>query len=163
MPDRKIDIGSVARALNVVGDRWTQLLIQEAFRGASGFEFRGHVPLTDLPDVRRLDLHASLRDPFGNTIQQPLTLTFTTRPFEPSAMLQMPYQPIYRVDGPQDFYLTYVNLNSYNVSLYRLTFDQFVQASRPGKGQAFQPPDTSRIWQVNQQKPAGKPGGNFKK
>lgn len=44
MPDRKIDIGSVARALNVVGDRWTQLLIQEAFRGASGFEeLRGRV------------------------------------------------------------------------------------------------------------------------
>lgn len=44
MPDRKIDIGSVARALNVVGDRWTQLLIQEAFRGASGFEdLRGRI------------------------------------------------------------------------------------------------------------------------
>lgn len=34
-------------------------------RGASGFEFRGHASLVDLPDVRRLDLHASLRDPFG--------------------------------------------------------------------------------------------------
>lgn len=34
-------------------------------RGTSGFEFRGHAPLVDLPDVRRLDLHASLRDPFG--------------------------------------------------------------------------------------------------
>ncbi len=44
MPDRKIDIGSVARALNVVGDRWNQLLIQEAFRGASGFEeLRGRI------------------------------------------------------------------------------------------------------------------------
>jgi DNA-binding HxlR family transcriptional regulator len=44
MPDRKIVIGSVARALNVVGDRWTQLLIQEAFRGASGFEeLRGRI------------------------------------------------------------------------------------------------------------------------
>lgn len=35
-------------------------------RGTSGFEFRGHAPLVDLPDVRRLDLHASLRDPFGH-------------------------------------------------------------------------------------------------
>lgn len=34
-------------------------------RGESGFEFRGHAPLTDVPDVRRLDLHASLCDPFG--------------------------------------------------------------------------------------------------
>lgn len=35
-------------------------------RGAgAGFEFRDHVPLLDAPDARRLDLHASLRDPFG--------------------------------------------------------------------------------------------------
>ncbi|MBS0448915.1 MAG: hypothetical protein JSR59_23575 [Proteobacteria bacterium] len=35
-------------------------------RGDSGFEFRGHVSLIDAPDPRRLDLHASLRDPFGD-------------------------------------------------------------------------------------------------
>lgn len=34
-------------------------------RGDSGFEFRGHASLIDAPDPRRLDLHASLRDPFG--------------------------------------------------------------------------------------------------
>jgi uncharacterized protein (DUF58 family) len=34
-------------------------------RGQTGFEFRGHTSLLDAPDVRRLDLHASLRDPFG--------------------------------------------------------------------------------------------------
>jgi uncharacterized protein (DUF58 family) len=33
--------------------------------GDSGFEFRGHAALRDAPDARRLDLHASLRDPFG--------------------------------------------------------------------------------------------------
>ncbi|MEO9101925.1 MAG: MxaS protein [Burkholderiaceae bacterium] len=37
-------------------------------RGDSGFEFRGHAPLLDVPDPRRLDLHASLRDPFGGWI-----------------------------------------------------------------------------------------------
>ena len=37
-------------------------------RGESGFEFRGHASLLDAPDPRRLDLHASLRDPFGNWI-----------------------------------------------------------------------------------------------
>ena len=35
-------------------------------RGDSGFEFRGHASLLDAPDPRRLDLHASLRDPFGD-------------------------------------------------------------------------------------------------
>ena len=34
-------------------------------RGDSGLEFRGHAPLLSAPDPRRLDLHASLRDPFG--------------------------------------------------------------------------------------------------
>lgn len=33
--------------------------------GETGFEFRGHASLRDAPDARRLDLHASLRDPFG--------------------------------------------------------------------------------------------------
>lgn len=36
--------------------------------GESGFEFRGHASLLDAPDPRRLDLHASLRDPFDNWI-----------------------------------------------------------------------------------------------
>lgn len=36
--------------------------------GEAGFEFRGHAALQDAPDVRRLDLHASLRDPFGGWI-----------------------------------------------------------------------------------------------
>jgi uncharacterized protein (DUF58 family) len=36
--------------------------------GDGGFEFRGHAALHDAPDVRRLDLHASLRDPFGGWI-----------------------------------------------------------------------------------------------
>lgn len=34
-------------------------------RGDSGEEFRGHVPLLQNPDVRRIDVHASLRDAFG--------------------------------------------------------------------------------------------------
>jgi uncharacterized protein (DUF58 family) len=34
--------------------------------GQGGFEFRGHAKLMDAPDARRLDLHASLRDPFAN-------------------------------------------------------------------------------------------------
>jgi hypothetical protein len=37
-------------------------------RGESGFEYRGQAPLIDAPDARRLDLHASLADPFGGWI-----------------------------------------------------------------------------------------------
>lgn len=34
-------------------------------QGGAGLEFRGHVPLLAAPDPRRLDLRASLHDPFG--------------------------------------------------------------------------------------------------
>ncbi len=37
-------------------------------RGDSGFEFRGHASLMDAPDPRRLDLHASLRNPIGDWV-----------------------------------------------------------------------------------------------
>jgi len=33
-------------------------------QGGGGIDFRGHAPLLDLPDPRRLDVLASLRDPF---------------------------------------------------------------------------------------------------
>ena len=36
--------------------------------GDAGFEFRGLAALHDAPDARRLDLHASLRDPFDGWI-----------------------------------------------------------------------------------------------
>jgi len=36
-----------------------------SLRGGGGQEFRGHAPLIDAPDPRRLDRHASLRDPLG--------------------------------------------------------------------------------------------------
>lgn len=34
-------------------------------RQGGGLEFRHHVPLVNAPDPRRFDVHASLRDPFG--------------------------------------------------------------------------------------------------
>jgi hypothetical protein len=36
--------------------------------GGNGIEFRGHANLHDAPDARRIDVHASLRDPFGRWI-----------------------------------------------------------------------------------------------
>jgi uncharacterized protein (DUF58 family) len=37
-------------------------------RPGSGFEFHSHAPLLEHPDPRRIDMHASLRDPFGGWI-----------------------------------------------------------------------------------------------
>ena len=43
-------------------------------RGEGGFEFRGQVPLASARDARRLDLQASLRDPFGQWIVRQYSL-----------------------------------------------------------------------------------------
>jgi uncharacterized protein (DUF58 family) len=51
------------RVAGAVRGRWPGA--HRSLRGASGSEFRTHASLIDVPDVRRLDLHASLRDPFG--------------------------------------------------------------------------------------------------
>ena len=51
------------RVAGAVRGRWPGA--HRSVRGHSGFEFRAHARLIDVPDVRRLDLHASLRDPFG--------------------------------------------------------------------------------------------------
>jgi uncharacterized protein YfaS (alpha-2-macroglobulin family) len=68
-----------------------------------------------------------MRDPFGNAIQTTTQVTFTTRALSPFAALVMPYDPVYRADGPQDFYLQYVNIASYDASVYRLTTDQVAE------------------------------------
>ena len=51
------------RVAGAVRGRWPGA--HRSRHGHSGSEFRTHAPLIDVPDVRRLDLHASLRDPFG--------------------------------------------------------------------------------------------------
>jgi len=51
------------RVAGAVRGRWPGA--HRSQRGHSGPEFRAHAPLIDMPDLRRLDLHASLRDPFG--------------------------------------------------------------------------------------------------
>lgn len=55
-------------------------------RGNSGIEFRGHASLLDAPDPRRLDLHASLRDPF-NSVGNWLVRVYSQRQSIPVTMI----------------------------------------------------------------------------
>jgi uncharacterized protein (DUF58 family) len=52
-------------------------------QAGAGFELRGHAPLQSYPDPRRLDLHASLRDPF----EQWLVRTYRQRSSIPVYLL----------------------------------------------------------------------------
>ncbi len=47
--------------------------------GDAGLEFRGHRPLIDAPDPRRIDIHASLRDPIGLALGQWQVAVFSER------------------------------------------------------------------------------------
>ena len=67
-------------------------------RGDSGHEFRGHASLLDAPDARRLDLHASLRDPFGQWIVR----VYSQRKSVPVAIVaDLSASMGFRADGPQ--------------------------------------------------------------
>ncbi|HMD88750.1 MAG TPA: Ig-like domain-containing protein, partial [Anaerolineaceae bacterium] len=66
-----------------------------------------------------------IKDPYGNAIQTTKTVTVTTPPATPSASLAMPYQPVYRVGGPQEFYVNYTNINRLQAALYHLSTTQF--------------------------------------
>lgn len=66
-----------------------------------------------------------MQDPYGNAIQGERTLTFTTQALAPSAQLMMPSLSMYRVWGPQDFYVQSVNLKSADTYLYSLSTEQF--------------------------------------
>ena len=69
-----------------------------------------------------------MSDLYGNTIQTEQSFTFKTGDLYPYARLVLPWTPlIYRVQGSQEVFFEYLNLDSVSVSLYRLEFSDFNQ------------------------------------
>ncbi len=102
-------------------------------------EFYGLDPSTEY----RVDIEPGIEDIYGNPITQPYQFRFRTAAYNPSAYLDLPYAPaIYRLGGPMKYYLSYVNVDSVTVKLYRLPGTVFSQLS---SGQInrwdYQPPD----------------------
>ncbi|MBN2501339.1 MAG: Ig-like domain-containing protein, partial [Anaerolineales bacterium] len=97
-------------------------------------------------------IEPGMADVYGNQIQQGLTVTFTTGPLSPSANLRMPYDVVlYRADGPQDFYTSYVNVNTINYTLAEVSAKTFVGMVNYNISRwDYQPPqsDIIREWTV---------------
>ncbi len=73
-------------------------------------------------------LQAGMRDKYGNMITQDQALTFTTAPAPPNAVLNMPYNPMYRTGVPNEFYVNYTNVRSLNFVLYKMTAAKFISS-----------------------------------
>lgn len=77
-----------------------------------------------------------MTDIYGNAIQSTYTFNFRTAPLSPEAYLLMPYNPaVYRVNGPQDFYVNYANVKKLDFELFH--FSARSLTSRLGQGQAW--------------------------
>ncbi len=93
-----------------------------------------------------------MQDIYGNEITKGSEIRFTTAAMQPEASLQMPYQPVLlRAAGPQEFYLTYRNVPSVSISLYRLTPELFTQLESGTRSRSdYQPPASDLVWETEQ-------------
>ncbi|NIS81796.1 MAG: hypothetical protein GTO14_16665 [Anaerolineales bacterium] len=68
-----------------------------------------------------------MADPYGNRILEGMTVNFVTAELQPSAFLQTPGSyTLLRAQGKQEVYLQYVNVETIDFSLYRMSPEQFV-------------------------------------
>ncbi len=65
-------------------------------------------------------------DTYGNATKENLSLQFTTAAPSPQAYLNMPYQPLYRADVPQTFFVSLVNIKSLDFKVYKVDPSELV-------------------------------------
>ncbi|KAA3658961.1 MAG: hypothetical protein DWQ04_23605, partial [Chloroflexi bacterium] len=90
-----------------------------------------------------------MADPFGNTIDEGQTITFTTAAYDPTANLNLPYDlALYRYGGSDALWVTHRNVQQLDVDLYQLSLIDFgrlmngdVYARRYAPGLEY------RLWQ----------------
>ena len=84
--------------------------------------FYGLEPSTDYT----ISVLPGMEDIYGNQIDDPFSYVFKTGDLRPGAYLDLPYGPsIYRLGGPMKFYVSYVNVNTVDVSLYQIPASYF--------------------------------------
>jgi alpha-2-macroglobulin len=70
---------------------------------------------------------AGTTDIFGNAINYDTTNKFNFDDLDPYFYLDLPGQPQYRVDGPQDAYYEYINIETVDIEVYRIERSQYLQ------------------------------------
>ena len=92
-------------------------------------------------------------DIYGNAIMDEYVVEFTTGAAAARAGLQMPHGPsIIRTGGPQEFYITHRNIDTYEVALYNLTIFQFVSFLRGDLSEYdYMPVESDLVWETRQE------------
>lgn len=77
-------------------------------------------------------------DPYGNTIDQPYTFSFTTGPLDPSVQLNTFGQyGLYDANRPTELFAVYRNVSRIDLRLARLTLNEFGRLTGPNAWETF--------------------------
>lgn len=101
------------------------------------------------PSTRyKITFQAGMEDIYGNKTTADEVIQFTTTAYSPQAGLQMPYGvSVVRSDGPQGFYVSYRNIASLDVRLYKLTTQQLVALlSGQEPEYYYRPEEAALVW-----------------
>jgi len=99
----------------------------------------------------QVSLRAGMRDIYGNAINQGSVVTFATAAVQPWIYLDMPYQALYRQDGPQEFYFSYTNIGSAQFTLYRISTEAFISFVQQNVNYSiYNPPEMDIVWQYEE-------------
>jgi uncharacterized protein YfaS (alpha-2-macroglobulin family) len=71
-------------------------------------------------------MKAGTTDIFGNAINSDFTKIFTFDALNPYMYLDLPSQPQYRVDGPQEAFYQYINVEDVDIEVFRIDQTQFM-------------------------------------
>lgn len=99
-------------------------------------------------------LQPGAADPYGTTIDQPYTITFTTGPLEPAVQLNtQSMYGLYDASRATELFVLYRNVSVINFELARLTLQQYDELTGGGSWEALQnfvppPSDVLRTWSV---------------
>lgn len=94
-------------------------------------------------------LLAGMEDIYGNTIDKTKTIRFKTGAYRPSAYLEMPYNsPVVRQSGSQEFYISYRNVTSVLLKLYRVNPKLYADFHTGNISLSeFRPDASDMVWQ----------------
>ncbi|MCE1252620.1 MAG: Ig-like domain-containing protein [Anaerolineae bacterium] len=67
-----------------------------------------------------VNIQPGILDAYGNATRENLSLNFSTAAPSPQAYLNMPYQPLYRGDAKQTFFVSSVNVKSLSFKVYKV-------------------------------------------
>jgi uncharacterized protein YfaS (alpha-2-macroglobulin family) len=121
----------------------------------SGYDWSWNVSAALEPSTTyTVTLRPGVADPYGNTISQPYTFTFTTGPLDP--LVQFNVQDMYGLydaSRTTELFVLYRNVSRIDFQLARLSADEFGRLSRTGSYADFQefqpsPQQLIRSWSI---------------